>query len=167
MKDRSSGEMLAAAKALRSITQQAGATLIINDRVDIALAAAADGVHLGAEDLPIEDARRLVGPAMLLGRSTHSLDEAVAAVSAGADYVGFGPIFPTLTKALPHAPQGLDRLRDVCARIAVPIVAIGGITDATAPAVRAAGASATAMISELARAPDIEEKVRRLLTVLG
>ena len=167
MKDRPSAETLAVAEALRTITSSAGAKLIINDRVDMALVAGADGVHLGADDLPVEVARRILGPHILIGRSTHSLEEAVAAVSAGADYIGFGPMFSTTTKVLAYAPQGLERLRRIRALVGIPIVAIGGITQETAPAVLAAGADAVAMIGEIGRASDIEATVRRLVAVLG
>ena len=166
MKDRPSAETLSVAEALRTITSSAGAKLIINDRVDIALAVGADAVHLGADDLPVDAARRLLGPHVLIGRSTHSLEEAVAAVSAGADYIGFGPMFSTTTKVLAYAPQGLERLRRVRAQVGIPIVAIGGITQETAPAVLAAGASAVAMIGEIGRASDIEATVRRLVAAL-
>jgi len=166
MKDRPSAETLAVAEALRTITSSAGAKLIINDRVDMALAAGADGVHLGADDLPVEVARRILGPHILIGRSTHSLEEAVAAVSAGADYIGFGPMFSTTTKVLAYAPQGLERLRRIRALVGIPIVAIGGITQETAPAVLAAGADAVAMIGEIGRASDIEATVRRLVAAL-
>ena len=166
MKHRSSREFLEAAIILRALAAKAGATLLINDRVDIALAAHADGVHLGADDLPVEEARRLLGSRMLIGRSTHSLDEAIAAARSGADYIAFGPIFPTTTKKLSDAAQGLERLRSVCARVSIPIVAIGGITEATAPAVRKAGADAAAMIGEIARAANVAETARRLLAAL-
>jgi thiamine-phosphate pyrophosphorylase len=166
MKDTPPRDVLAAAAALRTSTATAGATLIINDRVDVALASNADGVHLGAEDLPIETARRLLGPDAVIGRSTHSLDEARAAAAAGADYIGFGPMYPTTTKIVAGGPQGIDRLRAVRAEVAVPIVAIGGIDEARAPAVRAAGADAVAMIGELARATDVEATVRRILSAL-
>jgi thiamine-phosphate pyrophosphorylase len=167
MKDRPSAEIFAVAETLRRLTLDAEAKLIINDRVDIALAVGADVVHIGADDLPVATARRLVGPQVLIGRSTHSLEEAVAAVSAGADYIGFGPLFATTTKVVGYAPQGLERLRQIRARIGIPIVAIGGITEETASAVRAAGADATAMIGEIGKAPDIEGKVRRLVAALG
>lgn len=167
MKNRSSGEVLTTATALRERTAHAGATLIINDRVDIALAVGADGVHLGAEDLPVEEARRIAGPGLLIGRSTHSLEEAAAAVDAGADYIGFGPIYATATKPPSHTPRGLAPLRTVRAQVQVPTVAIGGITEATAPAVRAAGADAVAMIGELARSTNVEDTVRRILAALA
>jgi thiamine-phosphate diphosphorylase len=166
MKHRSCGEMMDAAAWLRALTTRAGAWLVINDRVDVALAVGADGVHLGAEDLPVAAARRVAAGRFIIGRSTHSLEEARAAVAAGADYVAFGPLFPTTTKVVAAAPQGLDRLRELRGCVGVPIVAIGGITEATAPAVRAAGADAAAMIGEIAGAADIAAKVQRLLRAL-
>ena len=163
IKDRQAGEVLTAAAELRRLTADAGATFVVNDRVDIALAVKADGVHLGAEDLPLAEARHLTGANMLIGRSTHSLEEALAAVAAGADYIGFGPIFASRTKASARTPQGLERLREICKRVPVPVVAIGGITEATAREVWNAGARSVAMIAELAQAPDVAAKVRRLL----
>jgi thiamine-phosphate pyrophosphorylase len=166
MKHRSCAEIMDAAGWLRTLTARVGAWLVINDRVDVALAVAADGVHLGAEDLPVAAARRLTAGRLIIGRSTHSLAEARAAVAAGADYVAFGPLFATTTKLVAAAPQGLDRLRELRGCVDVPIVAIGGITEATATAVRVAGADAAAMIGEIAGAADIAAKVRRLLRAL-
>ncbi len=167
MKHRPCGEIMAAAVWLRTLTARTGAWLVINDRVDVALAVGADAVHLGAEDLPVAAARRVAAGRLIIGRSTHRLEEARAAVAAGADYVAFGPLFATTTKVVAAAPQGLDRLREIRAHVDVPIVAIGGITEATAPAVRAAGADAVAMIGEIASAADIAAKVRALLRTLG
>jgi thiamine-phosphate pyrophosphorylase len=165
MKDHPSRDVLEAARAIRALAPP-DVLFIVNDRVDIAVAAGADGVHLGAEDLPVPAARALAGSHILVGRSTHSLDEARAAAASGADYVGFGPVFPTVTKALSIAPRGLDALRDVCATLPIPVVAIGGITAATAAAARHAGAAAVAMIRELSVADDVAGTVRRLLEAL-
>jgi thiamine-phosphate pyrophosphorylase len=167
MKHRPCGEIMAAAVWLRTLTARTGAWLVINDRVDVALTVGADAVHLGAEDLPVAAARRVAAGRLIIGRSTHSLEEARAAVAAGADYVAFGPLFATTTKLVAAPPQGLDRLREIRAHVDVPIVAIGGITEATASAVRTAGADAAAMIGEIASAADIAAKVRSLLRALG
>lgn len=166
MKNRPCRELMSTAATLRRLTTDAGASLVINDRVDVGLAVAADGVHLGDEDLPLEEARAVARGRLVIGRSTHSLDEARAAAAAGADYIGFGPMFPTATKHVGTPPQGLERLRQVRAAVDIPVVAIGGITETTATAVLNAGADAIAMIGELARAGDIAAKVRRLLTAL-
>jgi thiamine-phosphate pyrophosphorylase len=167
MKGRASGAVLATARAIRDLAPAPELLLIVNDRVDVALAAGADGAHLGAEDLPVAAARRLVGRDLLLGCTAHSIEEALAAADAGADYVGFGPIFPTGTKALPIEPHGLDGLQRLCRRIPLPVVAIGGITEATAPAVREAGARGVALLGALARAEDPEATTRRLVRRLG
>jgi thiamine-phosphate pyrophosphorylase len=162
-KDLASGALLEIARALRRLTAAAGALLIVNDRVDIAALVGADGVHLGAEDLPLPAARALLGPDVLVGRSTHGLTEARVALAAGADYIGYGPIFETTTKAVAAPPRGLERLRALRPHVDVPIVAIGGIDEATAADVRAAGADAVAVIGEIARASDVARKVAGLL----
>jgi thiamine-phosphate pyrophosphorylase len=168
MKEAATGPFLALAESLRERTRRAGGLLIVNDRPDIALAVGADGVHLGAEDLPVAAARRLLGPDALIGYSTHSVAEAIDVAAGGlVDYVAFGPVFPTGTKDMPHAPLGLERLREARRRVRLPLVAIGGITADTAPAVRAAGADAVAMIGALARAPDVAALVRRILADLS
>jgi thiamine-phosphate pyrophosphorylase len=168
MKGEPTGAFLAVAASLREPIRRAGGLLIINDRPDIALAVGADGVHLGAEDLPVLAARRLVGPDALIGYSTHSVAEAVDVAASGfVNYVAFGPVFATGTKEMPHAPQGLERLREVRRGVRLPLVAIGGITADTAPAVRAAGADAVAMIGALARAPDVAALVTRILADLA
>ncbi len=161
MKERPAGTVLEAARAIRALASP-GTLFIVNDRVDVAVAVGADGVHLGAEDLPVAAARGLAGPTMLIGRSTHSVAEARAAVASGADYVGFGPIFPTMTKAPSRDARGLDALQEVCAAVSIPVVAIGGVTEATAAVAREAGAAAVAMIRELAAATDVGATVRRL-----
>jgi thiamine-phosphate pyrophosphorylase len=167
MKDRPASSVLEVARAVRALARPPRALLIINDRADIAMAAGADGVHLGPEDLPVAAARRLLGPRVIVGRSTHSLEEARAAAADGADYVGFGPIFPTATKSLPFSPRGIEALREVCTALSIPVVAIGGITEATAQAAYQAGAAAVAMIRDIGAAPDPTAKVRRLLELLA
>lgn len=158
--------LLEAAKNLVRAARERGALLVVNDRLDVALAAEADAVHLGQEDLPLAAARRAAGGRLAIGISTHDLDQARAAESGGADYIGFGPLFDTATKATGHAPRGVDRLREVRAAVRVPIVAIGGIRQENAAEVLAAGADAVAMISDLCLAADVSAKVRRLLALL-
>jgi thiamine-phosphate pyrophosphorylase len=164
LKDAPGRELLAAARAIAAICRESGAMLIVDDRADIAMLAEAAGVHLGQEDLPLEAARRLVGRDMIIGISTHSAEQAIAAERGGADYVGFGPLFPGgLRKNT--AGKGLAMLREVRAAVSVPIVAIGGITEATVPEALAAGADACAIITDVVRAPDIAAKVRALLAL--
>ena len=153
LRPQASGELLELARAARRIC--AGKCLfIVNDRPDIARLAEADGVHLGQEDLPLEEARKIVGPGRLIGISTHSDAEIDAA--QGADYIGFGPIFATQSKPgapLPP-PHGIEGLRKAVLRSKVPVVAIGGITARTAGDVYRAGARCLAAIAEICRAPD-------------
>ncbi len=148
-------ELLPQARAIQALCRSHGAIFIVNDRLDLALAAEADGVHVGQEDLPAEAARRLLPPGRILGVSTHTREQAEAACLAGADYIGFGPMFPTGTKDTGYTPRGLEGLRDVRAAISLPILAIGGITLETVEGVIAAGATAPAVISAIVAVPDI------------
>ena len=165
-KGESSREFLHIASKVKRICSDHNVTLIINDRLDICLAINADGVHLGQEDLPINVARKLLGDRKVIGISTHDAEQARVAEEEGADYVGFGPLFPTITKQTGYTPRGLDQLREVRSRVKIPIVAIGGITSALAPAALRAGANAVAMISEIATASDPESQVNLILSSL-
>jgi thiamine-phosphate pyrophosphorylase len=146
-------EILAAARMARAVTAEAGALLIIDDHLDIALAVDADGVHLGQSDLPLAEARTLVARwkperPFVIGISTSDPAQIEDAIRGGADYLGFGPVYETMTKLDPDPVQGIDRLAEAV-RLAgnVPVVAIGGITPDRAPAVAAAGAVAACCIS--------------------
>ena len=136
-------------------TGRPGTLLIVNDRLDVALAGGADGVHLGQDDLPLLAARRIAPPGFLIGVSTHNQAQAATAMRDGADYIGFGPIFATASKRNPDPCVGLAGLTAVCARARVPVVAIGGITPARVPELIAAGAQAVAIIAAVNQAPDI------------
>lgn len=125
-----------------------GARIIVNDRADIALAAGADGVHLGQDDLPPEAARRILGPNAIIGLSTHNLEQAIAAAKMPVDYIAVGPIFPTQTKSDTEKSIGLDGIREVKKRTgSIPLVAIGGIGVGSIESVLAAGANTAAVIS--------------------
>ena len=143
---------------LLPLCRAAGVPFCVNDRLDVALAVGADVVHLGQDDLPLADAQRVRAaagrPDMLIGFSTHNPAQAAAAAAAGADYIGFGPVFGTRSKANPDPTVGLDALAEVCRAVAVPVVAIGGITLDAVPAVARAGASAAALIAAIDGAPD-------------
>jgi len=167
LKDASSGALLESAHAIRALTRQHGARFIVNDRPDIARAATADGVHLGQDDIPVAAARRVLGPGPLIGISTHEVAQAEAAAASGADYVGVGPIYATQSKEGALLPRGIALVRAVRAAVAVPLVAIGGITADTARAVRDAGADSVAMIGALVRAPDVADAVRTVLRRLA
>jgi len=148
----------AAARVLLPLCRAAGVPFCVNDRLDVALVVGADVVHLGQDDLPLADAQRVRAaagrPDMLIGFSTHNPAQAAAAAAAGADYIGFGPVFGTRSKANPDPTVGLDALAEVCRAVGVPVVAIGGITLDAVSAVARAGASAAALIAAIDGAPD-------------
>ena len=157
--------MLGGAGTLGERCRRAGALFIVNDRADLALALEADGLHVGQEDLPARAARRILRPGMILGVSTHDGRQARRAREDGADYIAVGSIFPTGTKA-GFRLVGLDLLRELRPRIGLPLVAIGGITEANAAQVMEAGADAAAVISAVCGAPDPREATARLLEVM-
>jgi len=140
--------------------------IIINDRVDIAIAVDADGVHLGQDDLPPEKARVLLGENRIIGYSTHDVKQAVAADSMPLDYVAIGPVFQTSTKENPDHVVGLEALRLIKSQITKPLIAIGGITFEEAPSVLQAGADSLAVISDLFSTDDITSRVREYLQTL-
>jgi thiamine-phosphate pyrophosphorylase len=156
-----SGEVLRIAREIVALAR-GRALVLVNDRADLALLSGADGVHVGDEDLPVAEARRLVGEDLLVGRTARTLDEARAAVAAGADHVGFGPVFGSRSKALAVAPRGLDALREVAGSLGAPVVAIGGIDAGTIAEVARAGAACAAVIEALFGAGDPELNARRL-----
>ena len=162
-KDLEVRELTALAERLLRLITPAGGLLLINDRVDVALAVGANGAHLSRRGLPPAVARGLLGPTRLLGVSCHSLTEANEAQQGGADFIVLGSIFYTPSKALYGPPVGLALLREVRPRIRMPIFAIGGITAANRPEVLAAGADGIAVISAVMAAPDVSAAVRALL----
>ena len=166
LKDIPARDFLAAARAIAALCRARGAVLIVNDRVDIAMLAGAHGVHLGQEDLPLDAARRVAGADMIIGISTHTIGQARAAEDGGADYIGFGPMYPGGLKSI-RTGQGLENLRAVRSAVKIPIVAIGGITEATVPEILAAGADAAAIITDVLAAPDGAAKVRSILALAG
>lgn len=150
-------------EVVRAVVALAGqARVIVNDRVDLALAAGAHGVHLGADDLPIAVARRLLGPDALIGATTRSLEDIRAAQGQGADHVGLGPVFTTSTKTVAHAPLGLTTLAAIAAHSPLPIVAIAGITRETIAAVAATGVHAAAVARDLICADDVRARATEL-----
>lgn len=155
-----------AVEALRA-AREAGLLLLVNDRPDVARIVGADGVHLGQDDLPPSDARRLLGPDALIGWSTHSLEQLARAETEPVDYVAFGPVFPTATKRDPDPVVGLDLVREARRRTRRTLVAIGGLTPANARDTVAAGADGLAVISALMRAPDAAAAVREWRGLLG
>jgi thiamine-phosphate pyrophosphorylase len=160
-KDLAAGELYHLAIQLRKVTERYDARLLINDRLDVALAVDADGIHLGQTSFPVSIARRLLGPGKLIGVSTHSLAEITAAT--GADFIVFGPVYFTPSKAAYGEPQGIDRLREAVERSAVPVFAIGGINVERISDVLTTGAFGVAMISAISAAPDPTQAARDLL----
>jgi thiamine-phosphate pyrophosphorylase len=153
-KDLSAAALLPLALELRDLTRQYNARLLINDRIDIALAVQADGVHLGEHSLPTDVVRQLVGPELLIGVSTHSNADISRAAEQGADFVTFGPVYATPSKADFGPPQGLKALTEACRGSSLPVFALGGITPPIAAEVREAGASGIALISAICANPD-------------
>jgi thiamine-phosphate pyrophosphorylase len=165
LRDKSSDlhRFYADAQEVLAIARAAGVPHIINDRVDIALAVDADGVHVGEDDLPVEATRRLVGPEKFVGASAGSGAAARAAIAAGADHLGVGPVYEArTTKSDAGPPVGLTLVREIAAFSPIPIVGIGGITAENAGAVIAAGAAGVAVISAIGLAPDVEKATRAL-----
>lgn len=162
-KNRTRRQIYEEAIRLRELTLRYSAIFIVNDHADIALAVDADGVHLGQDDLPLAEARRIMGK-KIIGISTHRLTEAKEAEAGGADYVGFGPIFLTTTKDA-GAPQGLDNLRSIKQNVCVPVVAIGGISAGNLVSAFEAGADAAAVATAICRG-DIRENAARLIRIM-
>lgn len=151
---------------LRAMTLARGALFIVNDDIDIALAVKADGAHIGQDDLPIEAARALLGAEAVIGVSTHSPAQALDAAERGADYIGVGPIYPTLTKKNVCAAVGLAYLDYAARNVKIPFVAIGGIKLHNLDEVLNHGAKCAALVTEITGAPDIKERVAEVLGVL-
>ncbi|MDR1966617.1 MAG: thiamine phosphate synthase [Synergistaceae bacterium] len=149
------------ARSVKSVTDRLGVPLIINDRLDIALAVGADGVHVGQSDIPAYAARKAAGNDMILGVSASNLEEAKAAEAAGADYLGVGAMFATGTKTDAHLTS-IEELAIIRSAISIPIVAIGGINARTAPMFRGTGIDGIAVVSAIIGAPDIESAAREM-----
>jgi thiamine-phosphate pyrophosphorylase len=160
------GEFVAEARAVRKALRGTGVPLIINDRIDVALAVKADGVHLGQTDMALADARAILGPAMLIGISTECVDDAVCAEAEGADYVGISPVFATPTKTDTAPALGLDGIRAIRSRISIPMVGIGGIGPINAAEVIRAGCDGIAVVSAIVSAADPRVAARELTTII-
>ena len=150
---------------LRQITKESRAVLTVNDHSDIALVAEADGVHLGQDDLPLTEARKIMGNDKIIGISTHSPEQAVEAERNGADYIGFGPVFHTGTKDA-GSPKGIDVLREIRKEIGIPVVAIGGITLENLISVLETGVDAVAVASAILRG-DVEENAKSFMDIIN
>jgi thiamine-phosphate pyrophosphorylase len=164
-KDESLRAMLAEARELKQLCR--GARFVVNDRVEVALAVDADGVHLGQDDLPCDAARRLLGPGKIIGITVSSVAEARAAARQGADYLGVSPIFPTATKPDAGLPTGLALLRDIRKAVSLPLAAIGGITLQNCPEVITAGADLVCAISAVVTGADVRGEVEKFQRLFG
>jgi thiamine-phosphate pyrophosphorylase len=160
-------ELLVFAQELRAITNEFGAKLFINDRVDVAVAVDADGVNLGHQSMPVSAVRKIVGQSMMIGVSTHNVYEARDAEAGGADFVTFGPVFSTPSKSQYGAPVGLEALRTVKKQICIPVFGLGGIKSENIHEVMGAGADGIAMISGIFGADDIRKTSQDILDALG
>lgn len=157
-------EIYKEALTVREITKRHKVTFIINDYIDIALAVDADGVHLGQEDMPLKEARKILGRQKIIGISTHTLREAIEAQDTGADYIGFGPMFHTITKDAGR-PKGIKSLREISRHINIPVVAIGGITWENVKEVLNSGADAAAVASGILSG-DIKTNLKRFFEAM-
>ncbi len=162
-RDLSARELVALAREVQVVTVSRSSQLLINDRIDVALAMEGVGVHLRSNSLPPSVARRLLGPQRLMGISVHSVEEAVQAESQGADYIVLGPIYETPSKQMFGLPLGLQIVKKVCRLVRIPIIGIGGVTAARAREMRRAGAFGVAVITAILGADDVESATRELL----
>lgn len=162
-KDLGGAELFHLAEALKNLCARYRARLFINDRVDVALAVDAEGVQLGAAAIPIAAARALLGEEKLIGASIHALEEGRAAARAGADFLLFGPVYFTPSKAPYGAPQGIERLREAVEKIPVPVYAIGGVAAGNVEAIQKTGARGVALISAVIGARDPAAAAREIL----
>ena len=165
-KDTSTKHMIEKTRLLADICASAGVALIINDRLDVAIAGGADGVHLGQDDMELGDARRISGDKMIIGISVTTVDEARLAEEYGADYLGANGVFPTGTKTDLGEPVGLEGVTRLAQATALPIVGIGGINVENAADVISAGADGVAVVSYIVSAENIEERCEKLLNIL-
>jgi thiamine-phosphate pyrophosphorylase len=166
-KPASSRELFESCEKLANLLLRQDVLLVVNDRADVAVLAGAGGVHVGQEDLGVEEARRVVGAARLVGASTHNLEQFQRATASSADYIAVGPIFPTGTKANPDPVVGTAFIRKIRPLTDKPIVAIGGITLERTPEIIEAGADSVAVISDILRAPKPETRARQYIELLG
>ena len=165
-KDLGGKALFSLAEKTTTLCARHGASLFINDRIDVALAVDADGVQLGSGSLPVDAARKLMGDKRVIGASTHSMKEALAAEEAGADFILFGPVYFTLSKTAYGNPQGLERLQEAVEKISLPVYAIGGIKPENVAAIKKTGARGIAAISAVMSAEEPAAATRELLRLL-
>jgi thiamine-phosphate pyrophosphorylase len=162
----SSGDLLRIGRVIREITRKTGTLFIVNDRLDVALACSADGVHLGQDDLCPRIARQIAPPGFIVGVSVGTVDEAIQAEREGADYLALSPVFPTASKYDAGPGRGLGILQDMRRNVSIPIIAIGGINTENVKDVIAAGADGVAVISAVVGAPDVMKAAKELKGII-
>jgi thiamine-phosphate pyrophosphorylase len=166
-KDLTAAQLYELAVEFRQLTREFGATLLINDRVDVALAVGADGVHLGASSIPVSKARLILGDGFLVGYSAHSADEALQAQRDGADYVTLGPVYHTPSKAACGQPLGVAVLAEAARNMQIPVFALGGVKQSCVAEVLAAGAHGIALISAIIASPNPRLATKTLLRTIA
>ena len=166
-KDCSTLEFIEQARAIKNFLEEREVPLIINDRLDVALAVGADGVHLGQKDMPLEMARKIAGSSMLIGISAESVQDAVEAENGGADYLGVSPIYATPTKTDTAPPLGIQGLREIKNRVKIPLVGIGGLNNSNAAEVIRNGADGVAVVSAIVAAEDPETAAMNLKQIIN
>jgi len=166
-KDLTAGQLYYLAVELRQITREYGAKLLINDRIDVALAVAADGVHLGKASLPLPEARHILGNERLIGYSAHSVEEAIQAQQGGADFVTMGPVYHTHSKAQFGEPLGVSVLSDAIRVLTIPVFALGGVNRTSVAEVLSAGAHGVGLISAIMAAPNPTLETESLLRTIA
>ena len=164
-KEKKAGQMLKECLELRRLTREAGACFIVNDHVDIAVLCEADGVHVGQSDMAAGKVRALIGPDKILGVSAQTVEDALLAEREGADYLGVGAVFPTGTKTDANAVS-YDTLREICAAVSIPVIAIGGITRDNVARLSGSGIVGVAVVSAIFAQPDIPAATRALKTAV-
>jgi len=165
-KELPTAEMINTAKFIASICRKKNVTFIVNDRIDVALSSDADGVHLGINDIPVAEARKLLGYDKIIGGTAHSLDEALYAEQQEADYIGYGHIYPTYSKFKPENPKGISGLKEILENIKTPIIAVGGIDLDNSRDIISAGCYGIAVIGSVVRAENPEKAVKQLRRVV-
>lgn len=163
-KDLSVQQLYEMACRLREITSRYGARLFVNDRLDVALSVEADGVHLAGTSIPLRAVRKIIGGKMLIGVSTHTLEEAIEAEREGADFITFGPVYETLSKKKYGPPVGIEKLKEVADRVSIPVFGLGGIKIERVPDILKTGARGVALISAILSSGNIEGESARFIT---
>lgn len=159
-------ELIEIAKKISVLCKKAKVLFLVNDRTDVAMVSDADGVHLGQEDIPIKDARKLLGKNKIIGGTAHNMKEAIACEKAGADYIGFGHIFPTASKHKPDKPKGTAQLEEIVKKIKIPVIAIGGISPQNLGEVKSTKVHGAAFIGSVLKSKDPVKTIKEIRKII-